>query len=517
MAQSGYSKIQVYGSNTATNVPSAGNLTNDSNGVELGVNTADRKLYVKNSSNAVVEIANTAYQTNSATSKTTPVDADELPLADSAASYALKKLTWANLKATVKSYFDTLYVGLTGDQTVAGNKTFTGKEEFNKTPVIPGSGVDYNFKSTRDTTSLSGGTAGNVNGGVWIYSKTGASVTSYEWNCLMQTDNYSSAGENVGAYAQGNRFGTGPTWGFVAEANSLLADNNATIGMEVDCCVTGTDSTSSNRVGVDVVVADARVARGLSASANAIASYGLRIGAASGQSQSKWTTGLSVSGVSGYCVDLSANTLSNTAIKLNANQYIQNGAIYAGTSTFPTIGGQPALTAGYFRARDVKYVSCGFDQGAQTDVNLGTILVNNRLSSGGSSGAILFTKNEYVFVGSIVNDGSSVYFYNPSDYRLKNIVGSITGAADKIKAINPVQFIWKDSPEKGIRDGFIAHELQAVVPQAVDGAKDAVLSDGKIKPQMVHDTYLIPILTAALKEALLKIDSLESRIAKLGG
>jgi len=44
-----------------------------------------------------------------ATSKTTPVDADELPLADSAASYGLKKLTWANLKATAKAYFDTLY------------------------------------------------------------------------------------------------------------------------------------------------------------------------------------------------------------------------------------------------------------------------------------------------------------------------------------------------------------------------------------------------------------------------
>jgi hypothetical protein len=44
-----------------------------------------------------------------ATSKTTPVDADEIPLVDSAASNALKKLTWANLKSTLKTYFDTLY------------------------------------------------------------------------------------------------------------------------------------------------------------------------------------------------------------------------------------------------------------------------------------------------------------------------------------------------------------------------------------------------------------------------
>lgn len=50
-----------------------------------------------------------AGDTHAATSKTTPVDADELPLVDSAASWGLKKLTWANLKATLKTYLDTIY------------------------------------------------------------------------------------------------------------------------------------------------------------------------------------------------------------------------------------------------------------------------------------------------------------------------------------------------------------------------------------------------------------------------
>jgi len=72
---------------------------------------------------------NLGAEINNATSKTTPVDADELALADSAASYVLKKLTWANLKATLKTYLDTLYVALTGNQTIAGNKTFSGQTE----------------------------------------------------------------------------------------------------------------------------------------------------------------------------------------------------------------------------------------------------------------------------------------------------------------------------------------------------------------------------------------------------
>jgi hypothetical protein len=57
--------------------------------------------------------ADTATAVHAATGKSTPVDGDELLIADSAASYAPKKLTWANLKATLKTYFDTIYAALT--------------------------------------------------------------------------------------------------------------------------------------------------------------------------------------------------------------------------------------------------------------------------------------------------------------------------------------------------------------------------------------------------------------------
>lgn len=62
----------------------------------------------------VSDASKTDVQTHASTSKTTPVDADELPIADSAASFSLKKLTWANLKAALKTYFDTLYLKLSG-------------------------------------------------------------------------------------------------------------------------------------------------------------------------------------------------------------------------------------------------------------------------------------------------------------------------------------------------------------------------------------------------------------------
>lgn len=65
------------------------------------------------------------------TTKSTPIDADLIPLSDSATSFGIKKLTWANLKATLKTYFDTLYFALTGSQTVDGIKTFTSS------PIVP--------------------------------------------------------------------------------------------------------------------------------------------------------------------------------------------------------------------------------------------------------------------------------------------------------------------------------------------------------------------------------------------
>ena len=81
-----------------------------------------------------------AGDTHAADAKSTPVDADEMPLVDSAASNALKKLSWSNLKATLKTYFDTLYMALTGNQNVDGVKTFTSF------PITPSSAPTSDYQ-----------------------------------------------------------------------------------------------------------------------------------------------------------------------------------------------------------------------------------------------------------------------------------------------------------------------------------------------------------------------------------
>jgi hypothetical protein len=66
-------------------------------------------------------------------------------------------------------------------------------------------------------------------------------------------------------------------------------------------------------------------------------------------------------------------------------------------------------------------------------------------------------------------------------------------------------------------DGFLAHEAQAVVPEAVTGEKDAVDDDGNPVYQGIDQSKLVPLLTAALQEAIGRIETLEAEVAALKG
>jgi len=91
----------------------------------------------------------------------------------------------------------------------------------------------------------------------------------------------------------------------------------------------------------------------------------------------------------------------------------------------------------------------------------------------------------------------------------------MTGASGRVQALNPVNFEWIAD---GTRvDGFLAHEAQAVVPEAVTGTKDELDADGNPKYQGIDQSKIVPLLTAALQEALTKIDSLETRLTTLEG
>ena len=121
-------------------------------------------------------------------------------------------------------------------------------------------------------------------------------------------------------------------------------------------------------------------------------------------------------------------------------------------------------------------------------------------------------------IGTITQSGSSSTSYNTSsDYRLKENIEPMTGSIERLKALKPSRFnfINEAADERGIKnkvDGFIAHEAAGVVPEAVTGQKDALNYEGEPEYQSIDQSKLVPLLTSALQEALVKIESLESRL-----
>jgi hypothetical protein len=172
--------------------------------------------------------------------------------------------------------------------------------------------------------------------------------------------------------------------------------------------------------------------------------------------------------------------------------------------------------AGY--SRSTPHLSCSANGYA-------SILVRRTADAGN---AILFLgySSASSAVGSIQTGSSSTTYATSSDYRLKTDVQPMTGAADRVKLLKPCNFEWIVD---GTRvDGFIAHEAQEVVPEAVTGTKDAMRDEEyEVTPatdteaavmgtrsvpdmQGIDQSKLVPLLTATIQELIARIEALEN-------
>ena len=120
-------------------------------------------------------------------------------------------------------------------------------------------------------------------------------------------------------------------------------------------------------------------------------------------------------------------------------------------------------------------------------------------------------------IGSISRNGSndSVNYNTSSDYRLKDGIVDKTDGVEKLKQLKPRKFYWKSNTDKTLVDGFLAHEVSDIVPEAISGTKDAVDEDDNIISQAIDQSKLVPLLTAALKESITKIETLETEMTAL--
>jgi len=144
----------------------------------------------------------------------------------------------------------------------------------------------------------------------------------------------------------------------------------------------------------------------------------------------------------------------------------------------------------------------------------------------GGTGNFRFLNSGASTIGYIQWSGSTTSYVTSSDYRLKEDWEAVADASTRVNALKPINFAWKADGSRV--DGFLAHEVAEVVPEAVTGEKDAIEmvdvydEDGNVTGQEERPVYqgidqakLVPLLTAALQEALAKIDDLTARVSAL--
>ena len=176
-------------------------------------------------------------------------------------------------------------------------------------------------------------------------------------------------------------------------------------------------------------------------------------------------------------------------------------------------------TQGIFLQADGVY---GFTKNETGTGPLGYFINANGTVTSGYRFASFRVTSSFTEVGTITTNGTSTTAYNTSsDYRLKENIAPMTGALATITQLNPVTYTWKADGSAG--QGFIAHELQAVVPDCVTGEKDAVETytdeEGveQTRPvyQGVDTSFLVATLTAAIQELKAELDTTKARLAAL--
>ena len=182
------------------------------------------------------------------------------------------------------------------------------------------------------------------------------------------------------------------------------------------------------------------------------------------------------------------NSRTDTDITLDSS-----GNFIFGTATPAQIVAGTA-SGKYVQGSDVNFISCRATSSSATHQSF--------INSNGT-------------VGSISTGGSSTNYNTSSDYRLKENVVELDGAIDRVKQLAPKRFNFITDADTTV-DGFLAHEAQAVVPEAVTGSKDEVDGDGNAVTQGIDQSKLVPLLTAALQEAITKIETLEQRLTDAG-
>ena len=141
--------------------------------------------------------------------------------------------------------------------------------------------------------------------------------------------------------------------------------------------------------------------------------------------------------------------------------------------------------------------------------------LTQNLTTGSTNNVAQFMSNGESVIGTINATNTATAYNTSSDYRLKENVETLKDGLDRLNQLKPVQFTW--TTDGSLSEGFIAHEVEDLFPDAVSGEKDAVDEEGNIDPQQVDYGRITPLLVKAIQEQQEQIEELKAEVAKLKG
>jgi trimeric autotransporter adhesin len=285
-------------------------------------------------------------------------------------------------------------------------------------------------------------------------------------------------------------------------ASALFANTTATRNTAVGYIAGSALTTgSANAVLGDnalktATTAEGCVAVGTYALAAANGTHNTAVGAGSGELITTGTKNSILGRYNGNQGGLDIRTLSNRIVLSDGDGnprgiFDSDGSFYVGLTPPPGYGGNAAYVITYL----------GSTRPAMR--------LYDTLTGSTPSTVINFVRNGNS-VGQIFTTDTATSYVTSSDYRLKENVQPMTGALAKVSQLKPCTYTWKSSGSAG--QGFIAHELQEVVPEGVYGEKDGVDKDGNPEYQGIDTSFLVATLTAAIQEQQAIITDLKARI-----
>tara|TARA_R100000479_G_scaffold102592_1_gene51161 strand:+ start:247 stop:1554 length:1308 start_codon:yes stop_codon:yes gene_type:complete len=426
--------------------------------------------------------------------KATPVDADLILISDSADSNKTKQITVASIK-------DTLDV---------------------VDSVIAGSGIGVSSATGAVTITNTGVTS--------LSSANDAIATSSSTGAVTITSRAYSGGVNIGHVPTGGGSTTflrgDGTW--VTPTDTKLTFDGTTVGGVLSYKNANEITTSSS-----VSIGNSQI--NIGDGALQFASNELKIGDIIGNSASVsfYTDGsevLKIDDQGAFTVNGSTGT-SGQYLKSNGSGAAPTWSNVVGSFLEPSNTTTPSLKISGANATDANSGGSGQGftntqgvlnlQGLSNTANSTVMAISGEDNVSQSVGNLIncFMGSHlgpgYALVGRIQADRNTntLSLNSTSDYRLKENVSPMSGSLAKIKALNPVNYNIIDiypNPNPVVAEGFLAHELQEQIPNAVTGTKDAVNEDGSINAQTVDLVKIIPHLVSAIKELTEKVEALES-------